>query len=467
MTSILSTFDLAKQGDVNAIGSLIRQKLRSKKIVTKFTFNGGELNFYVESEIFSAQTVGAAIFKYIDNCRFNVKSIQFIKIYKPREGRWQLAHRVPLHNPDKLIVLNPLESRQNSSDLFPAKAPSQINPNSEIDTLRGELKQLKRSLETEVKRLSKISSQLEDALHDHTKDDQNLKAIMFQIIDLLIQYPPAHPPGEHRDCNDENGRDNTVNNGGFIEKYKIPEIPESTQLRQYLEQLNIKVLSSREPNPSDTPMNKMAVKLGKNYPNLARLHQAIVRSIPHNQAFDLNLANSSQLEISNSTQSGHNLYNLSFLSEYHYDRKKRKITGKVDRKSEILNFFNGIWFEQFIYAEIDELFDRNNIDYECLINPQLEFANGDKFELDFLFLVNDKVLWIECKSGRNNNNLSYNRYENHKQVMQLPKERSLLVLLQASKEQTEELTQMRDLTIANTDNLIEKVKRGLNWEIDA
>jgi len=459
MTSHLSTFDLAKQGDVNAIATLIKDDFSS--VVTRHTFYNQNLNFFVESNKYSPRQVGRAILKKIKSYQFDVKFIDSIQICQPFQGRWKAVYRVKLDQQNNVIEL------AKNSTLSPVQKTTEIETNSETVEIREEVRQLKRSLEAEVKRLSKISSQLEDALHDRTKDDQNLKAVMFQIIDLLIQYPPTHPPGERHDRHDDNDLDNTVNNDSVIETTKIPEIPESTLLRNYLEQLNIKVLSHREPNPPDTPMNKMAIKMGKKYPHLAKLHRAIVRSIPNNQAFSLDLANFSQLEISNSTQFCHNLYNLSFLSEYHYDRKKHKISGKVDRKPEILNFLNGIWFEQFIYAEIGDLLIRNNIHYECLINPQLEFANGDKFELDFLFLIGDQVLWIECKSGRNNNNLSYTRYENHKQVMKLSKDRSLLVLLQASKEQTEELTQIRDLTIANPDNLIEKVKRGLNLELDA
>ncbi|MGC9525068.1 MAG: hypothetical protein ACP5D7_05955 [Limnospira sp.] len=52
------------------------------------------------------------------------------------------------------------------------------------------------------------------------------------------------------------------------------------------------------------------------------------------------------------------------------------------------------------------------------------------------------------------------------QLLQLSKQQCLLVLLKACEENTEELTQIRNLTIANPDNLIEKVKGGLNLEIN-
>jgi len=461
MTSHLSTFDVAKQGDVDAIATLILQKLQSKKIVASYGFADGNLNFFIESEGYSASKIGRAIHKYITAHKFHIESIYSIQVYKARHGWDKSVYSIEFQKPENVIEFK--KRRQNNSILSPVQVPVEITTNSDIVVLRGEFQQLKQSFESEVERLSNISSDLENALQDNTKDGQNLNATMLQIIDLLIQYSPPHSQPSSDDRNDGNGRDNTANNDPVIETQKIPE---STQLRQYLETLDIKVLSCYEPSHSDMLMDNMAVKLGKNYPHLARLHQAIVQSIQHNQAFELNLANSSQLEIANSTQSGHNLYNLSFLSEYHYDRKKRKISGKVDRKPDIINFFTGIWFERFIYAEINELFVRNNIDYECLINPNLEFANGDKFELDFLFFVGGQVLWIECKSGRNNN-LDYTKYESHKELMKLPKDRSLMVRLQASEKRTEELTQIRDLTIANPDNLIEKVKRGLNLELDA
>lgn len=437
MTSILSTFDLAKQGDVNAIAIQIQQILKSRKIITKFAFDDGELKFYVNCEDFSGQTVGKAVCKYLDNCRFNVESIRVIKIYKVRENRWQLVYRFEPNNRGGLTPLDPNKNIQNDSDISPKSQPSEPH---------GELQQLKQFFHDEIQRLSQKSSQLEDALQKNSEENENLKARLLKLENLIGSTPPEPPQGGEQ-------------SDGL-------EIPKSTQLHQYLEQLNINVLSCCEPSSANRVMNQIAVRLGKHYTHLSNLHRSIVQSISRNQNFYFRLENSSQLEISHCTGFCQDLYDRSLLSYYFYDRNSQRITGKVDRKPDIINFLNGIWFEQFIYAEINELLVRHNIHYECLINPQLEFANGDKFELDFLFLIDGQVLWIECKSGRNNN-LSYTRYENHKQVMKLSKDRSLLVLLQASKEQTEELTQMRDLTIANTDNLIEKVKRGLNWEIDA
>lgn len=437
MTSHLSTFDLAKQGDVNAIAMQIQQILKSRKIITKFAFDDGELKFYVNCEDFSGQTVGKAVCKYLENCRFNVESIRVIKIYKVRENRWQLVYRFEPNNRGGLTPLDPIKNIQNGSD---------ISPKSQSDAPHGELQQFKQLFYNEIQRLSQMSSQLEDALQKNSEENESLKARLLKLEKLIGTTPPEPPQGGDK--------------SDFLKK------PESTQLRQYLEKLNIQVLSSRQPGSADAVMNKVALKLGNHYPYLAQLHQKMIQSISRKQNFSVNLTNSSQPQIQQCTAFCKELQRLSFLSSYHYNNNSRTISGRVDLQPQIINFLNGLWFENFINIQLSELLSQAHLTYECLINPQLQFENGNKFELDFLFLVNGKILWVECKSG-NLSNLNYTTYESHKQLLQLSKQQCLLVLLKASEENTKELTQIRDLTIANPDNLIEKVKRGLNLELDA
>ncbi|MBS0015929.1 MAG: hypothetical protein KFF72_06135, partial [Arthrospira sp. SH-MAG29] len=236
---------------------------------------------------------------------------------------------------------------------------------------------------------------------------------------------------------------------------------EPTELINWLQQLEITVNSSNQLSSSDDVLNQLADIIGNNYRDLSRLHQAIVKSIVSKSPFHLNLSNSSQEEISQSTQLCNRLSRLSFLSTYHYNKSSKTISGKVDPQGPIINFFNGMWFERFIYLKITNFFNEYNLSYQCLINPKLEFANGNVFELDFLFWVNQQVLWVECKSGKNyNHNIS--TYEAHRNSLELPKKSSMMVLLQADTQQTRDLTTLRGLTIVNPDNCIDEIKQTLN-----
>lgn len=414
MSTAFSVLDLAKQGDINAIATLIKNKLESKGIRVKFDCVQGDIKLFLESSQLGGKTVGDAVYKYVEASKFNLQSINYIKIYKTNEGRWKLVYRVEVEQKktDNVIPL-----KFNSP---PTLSTPEINGNSsDLLPLKQDLEQLHESVKTEINRLSKISSQLERVL---------------QVLEPKIPSP---------------------------EPVKTNQEP--TELINWLEQLEIKVNSSNQPSDSDDVLNQLADIIGNNYQNLSQLHQAIVQSICSRTPFHLNLSNGTHSEISQSTQLCNKLSRLSFLSTYHYNKNTRTISGQVDPQGQIINFFNGIWFERFIYHKITNLFNEYNLSYQCLINPKLEFANGNVFELDFLFWVNQQVLWVECKSGKNYNP-TISTYENHRNSLELPKESSMMVLLQADTQQTGDLTTLRGLTIVNPDNCIDKIKQTLNLD---
>lgn len=422
MSTAFSVLELAKEGDLNAIATLIKQKLESKGIRVKLQCDQGNINLFLESSNLGGKTVGQAVYKYVETSKFNLKFINYIRIYKPKENKWKLVYRVEVNQKqnEKVIALEVnsprtttlLETNDNSSDLLP---------------LKQDLKNLYQSVQTEINRLSQISCQLE------------------RVLQTLEPNTPLSPP--------------TATNNLTCDQ----PIPPPTQLINWLQQLNINITSSHQPSDQDEVINKLANIIGNNYQYLSRLHQAIVKSIGDKSNFHLNLYNSTQLEISNATQLCNQLQSRSFLSSYHYNKNNKQISGKVDQKGDIINFFNGIWFERFIYTKITDLFNQYHLTYQCLINPKLEFTNGDKFELDFLFWVKDQVLWLECKSGKNYNQ-NIITYENHKNSLELSKESSLMILLQANEQQTVELTQLRDLTVVNPDNCTETIKQALNLD---
>ncbi|XDE63063.1 hypothetical protein AB3M80_02600 [Arthrospira platensis BEA 1257B] len=414
MSTAFSVLDLAKQGDINAIATLIKNKLESKGIRVKFDCVQGDIKLFLESSQLGGKTVGDAVYKYVEASKFNLQSINYIKIYKTNEGRWKLVYRVEVEQKktDNVIPLGANSPRA-------ITAPQINGKTSDLLPLKQDLEQLHESVKTEINRLSEISSQLERVL---------------QVLEPKIPSP---------------------------EPVKTNQEP--TELINWLEKLEIKVNSSNQPSASDDVLNQLADIIGNNYQNLSQLHQAIVQSICSRSPFHLNLSNSSQPEISQSTQLCNRLSCLSFLSTYHYNKNTRTISGQVDPQGQIINFFNGIWFERFIYHKITNLFNEYNLSYQCLINPKLEFANGNVFELDFLFWVNQQVLWVECKSGKNYNP-TISTYENHRNSLELPKESSMMVLLQADTQQTGDLTTLRGLTIVNPDNCIDQIKQTLNLD---
>ncbi|WP_273248642.1 hypothetical protein [Limnospira indica] len=271
MSTAFSVLDLAKQGDINAIATLIKNKLESKGIRVKFDCVQGDIKLFLESSQLGGKTVGDAVYKYVEASKFNLQSINYIKIYKTNEGRWKLVYRVEVEQKktDNVIPLGANSPRA-------ITAPQINGKTSDLLPLKQDLEQLHESVKTEINRLSEISSQLERVL---------------QVLEPKIPSP---------------------------EPVKTNQEP--TELINWLEKLEIKVNSSNQPSASDDVLNQLADIIGNNYQNLSQLHQAIVQSICSRSPFHLNLSNSSQPEISQSTQLCNKLSRLSFLSTYHYNK---------------------------------------------------------------------------------------------------------------------------------------------------
>jgi hypothetical protein len=90
--------------------------------------------------------------------------------------------------------------------------------------------------------------------------------------------------------------------------------------------------------------------------------------------------------------------------------------------------------------------------YKSILNPQIVLQNGEDFELDILFLVNNQPFWIECKTGDYQNHVT--KYSKMRSVLSIPKESSLLVILGIREQLTQDLTSLHDIHVANENNFL-------------
>ena len=230
----------------------------------------------------------------------------------------------------------------------------------------------------------------------------------------------------------------------------------------WLTEKNVNVQSYNQQSSADDVFDKLAVFLGERYDSLAELHQKIKRSLLQEEGtkFYFNLSNKTQKEIANCTQFCQKLYESSLLTFYHYNRKEKVIKATPTRRGDIINFFNGLWFERFIYRKVSKFLSSKGLKYQCLINPIIRFSNNNEFELDLIFFVNDQPLWIECKTGDNYNSC-FQKYSEHQQNLGIAKEKTLLVILNDPNNRVEDQTKIWNITVANEINFIDKITKAL------
>ncbi len=230
---------------------------------------------------------------------------------------------------------------------------------------------------------------------------------------------------------------------------------EQLNLATLLGQQGISVIESRRPQAKDEVLDPIAVYLGKRYSLVEKLQRKIKASIAHQKDFTFNLKGKSQQEIQSCTQYCNMLDRASLLAKYHYDKRKKIIRGSVQRRGDIINFLNGGWFERAVLHSVKEKFaDADEIEF--LVNPQLKFANGDRFELDIICLAKNQLFWIECKTG-NNYNDCLPKYCSHGKKLGVPKENAFLVGLGLSDRDAEKWTKLWSITVVNPEGLMETI----------
>ncbi|BBD60626.1 hypothetical protein NIES2109_34250 [Nostoc sp. HK-01] len=235
----------------------------------------------------------------------------------------------------------------------------------------------------------------------------------------------------------------------------------------WLNTRNVKVESAHEFLPIDDLFDNLAVILGEDYTILEPLHYQIIKSLQTGRKFSFNLANSSQKSVSLCTQFCQNLHNQSLLDSYYYDKKQKVIHAAPQiGKAEITQFLNGGWFERFVYKKVAKLLAAQGLQYQYLRNPQIVFPNGDKFELDLLFLVNNELIWIECKSGQQSSS-ALKSYCERRRTLAVPKEKAFLVGLKLSDVQTASWTELWDITVTNSNDFLKRIRSAVRCSTDS
>jgi len=250
----------------------------------------------------------------------------------------------------------------------------------------------------------------------------------------------------------------------IVTKKESDPVNTHLELSVYLEAKNIKLESYRLPEELDASSDRIALFMGSRYPSIKNFYKSIKRNLSTGKKFHFRLGDCSQQEIANSTQLGVLLYQSSFLSQYRYFKQDKVIAATTQPKGEMINFLTGEWFERYIYQEVARLLSTNQIPYDFLINSKIRFVNGDSFELDLLFLVNQDLLWIECKTKPDISD-SLARYAKHKKIMSIPENRAFVVALDIPDNQALELTQRWQITVVNQNNFLEKIIEALGIDL--
>jgi len=230
----------------------------------------------------------------------------------------------------------------------------------------------------------------------------------------------------------------------------------SLAVYDWLTSRNIVVKNYHEQDSTDKIIDELALFIGERFKNVFRLHELIRKNLSTGDTFALNLSSSSQTEVGDSTNLCNKLYSYAFLSSYRYAKSSKMIYASVQRNGKVINFFTGGWFERYVYQKISDLLIKSKLKFTHLANPQIILPSGDDFELDLLFLIENQPLWVECKTGEYQAYVQ--KYSNVRKILNIPKNRSVLIILGISDDIAEKLTELYDITITNETKFMDLIR---------
>jgi len=239
-------------------------------------------------------------------------------------------------------------------------------------------------------------------------------------------------------------------------------VPESdlSPIEAFLRSRGVQIRTIPPEGAADNIINSLSDFLGSNYECLSELLGKIKRNMQQGGSITQSLRNYAQRDVGRVCQFCTNLHEIAFLEEYRYFRspqyliRARTTTWPVAQK-----FFSGQWLERFVFLSVRRSINLvseelgKTLDLTYLLNPQVVLPNGNNFEFDLIFQVNQSYYWIEAKSSGYQQHI--NRYSRVSRILNLDLKHSIIVLTDITPDRSEALTALFSMTVCSLSRLEE------------
>ena len=228
---------------------------------------------------------------------------------------------------------------------------------------------------------------------------------------------------------------------------------------QWFEKRYIQVQINHEAIDTTGFFDEIALSIGDNF-NVLRFVSDHIKYI-QNKGYTnvkLDVSRKTPEEIKKITSFCKEMYDYSFVARYYYQKKDKIIRLTLQTAPKIRDFFNGIWMEWFTLMKLLEFFRDKKISASCMRSLNITFPNGVSNELDIFFLTKSNIpVCIECKSGEFRQDID--KYLKIRKQLNIEKSQFVICVFGLSKEQTQGMTSMYDLTFTNEENFIGHIER--------
>lgn len=304
-------------------------------------------------------------------------------------------------------------------------------------------------------------------------DNERLINILERIATALEKIAEKNsstlPLNTNSELQNINENNNSINSEEINEQEIIPVNDVNTIFR-FLADKNIQVKTFQTDEEIDDVLDNIALFMGNRYNRIKKVYNAIKSKLNTGTGFRIDLKNATQEEVSYSCQLCNSLHQIAFLSDYKYFKSPQfVINGRPNRIPTAINFFTGQWLERFIKTEVKNSIRKleTPIKFAYLTNPQIILPNGDDFELDVLFSIDEEIFWFEAKTGDYQNYVD--KYSRMAKLLQLDNKHAFMVLTEVNEQNCIALKKIFGMEVVNIEkfsetfqNSIRHLKEGKN-----
>ena len=247
-----------------------------------------------------------------------------------------------------------------------------------------------------------------------------------------------------------------------INEQEIIPVNDVNPIFRFLADKNIQVKTFQTEEEIDDVLDNIALFMGNRYNRIKKVYNTIKSKLNTGTAFRLDLKNATQEEVSYSCQLCNSLHQIAFLSEYKYFKSPQfVINGRPNRIPTAINFFTGQWLERFIKTEVKNSIRKleTPIKFAYLTNPQIILPNGDDFELDVLFSIDEEIFWFEAKTGDYQNYVD--KYSRMAKLLQLDNKHAFMVLTEVNEQNCIALRKIFGMEVVNIEKFSETFQNSI------
>lgn len=243
-------------------------------------------------------------------------------------------------------------------------------------------------------------------------------------------------------------------------KQKIKAAHQQGYLKQWLLQKGITAGTYKDNLHVNSKLYTLADYLADHYTKLRPFYEQLKKHQVLKRDFEIS---TSKKSIKYIRQWCNMLHRNKIIDAFQFLDNSKMIDVDIAEIHNATSFINGNWLEIFLRREIAIVL-RKNLDkiksFDILAQVEITKPSTQSSELDVLIMLNGKIYWFECKSG-NIGSTYYNRFREHRVLMQLPTQQSLLVVPMMQQHQARLARKNSGMTMLHGTNLNKQLQKLL------